>query len=133
LLFNKDNEQVKFCSPVSGEVTHIIRGEKRRILEVRVLADKEIKYEDFGAANPEHLKREEIIEKLTTSGCFPFFKQRPYNVVADPNIVPRDIFISGFDSAPLAPDMGLIMQGLEKDFSTGVAALSKLTSGKVHI
>ena len=133
LFFNKDNEQVQVCSPVSGEVTHIIRGDKRKILEVRVRADKAIKYMDFGSANPEHLKRDEIISKLMASGCFPFFKQRPYNVVADPMVVPKAIFISGFDSAPLAPDMALIMQGQEKEFSTGIAALAKLTSGKVHL
>ena len=133
LLFNKDEESVKFTSPVSGEVAQVIRGEKRKILEVRVLADKEIKYEDFGTADPVSLDREAIIEKLTASGCFAFFKQRPYNVVAQTSKTPKAIFISGFDSAPLAPDMDMLLEGSEKEFQAGVDALAKLTDGKVHL
>lgn len=133
LLFNKDNEQVKFCSPVSGEVAQIVRGAKRRILEVRVLADKEINYEDFGAADPISIDREEIINKMTASGCWAFLKQRPYNVVANPSAQPKAIFISGFDSAPLAPDMGLLLDGQEKEFQAGINALAKLTPGQVHL
>lgn len=133
LLFNKDDVSVKFTSPVSGEVAQVVRGEKRRILEVRVLADKETTYEDFGAADPVELERDAVIEMLATSGCFAFFKQRPYNVVAETSKTPKAIFISGFDSAPLAPDMDLLLEGNEKEFQTGVDALAKLTDGKVHL
>lgn len=133
LLFDKDKEQVKFCSPVSGEVAQVVRGAKRRILEVRVLADKETRYQDFGSADPIELEREAIIEKMAASGCWPFFKERPYNIVADPAKTPKAIFISGFDSAPLAPDLGLLLEGNEKEFQTGIDAISKLTSGQVHI
>ena len=133
LLFNKDDEAVKLTSPVSGEVAQIVRGAKRRILEVRVLADKKIKYEKFGKADPIELAREEIVEKLASSGCFAFFKQRPYNVIADTSKTPKAIFISGFDSAPLAPAMSMLLDGNEKEFQIGVDALAKLTSGKVHL
>lgn len=133
LFYNKDTEQVKFCSPVSGEVAQVVRGAKRRILEVRVLADKETEYEDFGAADPLELEREQIVEKMAASGCWPFLKQRPYNVVADPEKTPKAIFISGFDSAPLAPDMATLLEGQEEDFQTGINALAKLTSGQVHL
>ena len=133
LLFNKDDVSVQFTSPVSGEVAQIVRGAKRRILEVRVLADKEITYNDFGAADPIELDRSAIIEKMAISGCWAFLKQRPYNVVAETSQTPKAIFISGFDSAPLAPDMGKILEGNEKEFQAGVNALAKLTSGKVHL
>lgn len=133
LLFNKDAEQVKFCSPVSGEVAQIVRGAKRRILEVRVLADKEIKYVDFGPAKPSDLERDAIIEKLTLSGCWPLIRQRPYNVVANTEIIPKNIFISGFDSAPLAPDIEKLIEGEENNLQAGIDALSKLTSGKIHV
>jgi Na+-transporting NADH:ubiquinone oxidoreductase subunit A len=133
LLFDKDHEQVKFCSPVSGEVAQVVRGAKRRLMEVRVLADKEIQYEDYGAADPVSLEREQIIEKMTASGCWPFLKQRPYNVVADPDRDPKAIFISGFDSAPLAPDVAKLLEGEEEAFQTGINALAKLTSGQVHL
>ncbi len=133
LLFNKDDEQIKFCSPASGEVAQIVRGDKRRILEVRVLADKKTKYEDFKADDPVTLDREQVIEKMAASGCWAFLKQRPYNVVAQPSKTPKAIFISGFDSAPLAPDLGVLLEGNEKEFQTGINALAKLTSGQVHL
>ena len=133
LFFDRDNEQIKFCSPVSGEVAQIVRGAKRRILEVRVLADKENKYLDFGAADPSSLDREQVVEKLTASGCWPMIRQRPYNVVASVDRIPKAIFISGFDSAPLAPDMNFLLDGQEKEFQAGIDALSKLTDGAIHL
>ncbi len=133
LLFNKDLEAMKFCSPVSGEVVGVIRGEKRRILEVRVLADKKTKYEDFGSADPHSLDREGVIAKMMASGVWPMLKQRPYNVLANPEVTPKAIFISGFDTAPLAPDLGIILNGQEKEFQAGVDALAKLTNGPVHL
>ncbi|MEO1021260.1 MAG: Na(+)-translocating NADH-quinone reductase subunit A [Bacteroidota bacterium] len=133
LLFSKDDEQVKLTSPVSGEVAQIVRGEKRRILEVRILADKTIEHEDFGIADPKESERDEIIEKLTASGCWAFFRQRPYNILAETSKTPKAIFISGFDSAPLAPDLNLLLQGNEKEFQTGVDALAKITTGSVHL
>lgn len=133
ILHDKDHDQIKFCSPVSGEVAQVVRGAKRKILEIRILADKETKYEDFGAADPKGLSREEIINKVTASGCWPFFKERPYNVVANPEEEPKAIFISGFDSAPLAPRMQTLLEGQEKEFQTGINALQNLTSGKIHL
>lgn len=133
LFYDRENEQVKFCSPVSGEVAQVVRGAKRKILEVRVLADKETRYEDFGAADPSSLNREEIVDKLTASGCWPFIRQRPYNIVADTAKEPKAIFIAGFDSAPLAPDFDLLLEGQEEEFQAGINALSKLTSGKIHL
>ena len=133
LLFNKDLEAMKFCSPVSGEVVAVVRGAQRRILEVQVLADKKTKYEKFGAAEPHELAREAIVEKMLESGVWPMLKQRPYNVVANPDVTPKAIFISGFDTAPLAPDLGMILEGQEKEFQAGIDALAKLTDGPVHL
>ena len=133
LLFNRDREQIKFCSPVSGEVAEIVRGEKRKLLEVRILADKEIQYVDFGAADPTALEREAVKEKLLASGCWPFIKQRPYNIVANPERTPKSIWISCFDTAPLAADLDFVVHGMENEFQTGINALAKLTDGKVHL
>ena len=133
LLFKKDDEAVKLTSPVSGEVAQIVRGAKRRILEVRILTDKKIKYEKFKKDDPIKLDRHAIVSKLAKSGCFAFFKQRPYNVVAQTSKTPKAIFISGFDSSPLAPDMGMLLDDNDKEFQTGIDALAKLTSGKVHL
>ena len=133
LLFNKDLEAMKFCSPVSGEVVAIVRGAQRRILEVRVLADKKTKYEKFGAVDPHTIAQEAIIEKMLESGVWPMLKQRPYNIVANPDITPNAIFISGFATGPLAPNMSIILEGQEKEFQAGIDALAKLTDGPVHL
>ncbi len=133
LLFNREQEAVKFCAPVSGEVVEIVRGEKRKLLEVRILADKETKYHDFGTANPESLSGDDVKKRLLESGCWPFIKQRPYNIVANPERTPKHIYISCFDSAPLACENDFTVHGFEKEFQTGVNALAKLTEGKVHL
>ncbi len=133
LFFNKEIEEVLFTSPVSGEVTEIVRGEKRKILEVRVKADAEIQYESFKQADPNSLSREEIKENMLKSGVWPFIKQRPYDVIANPNDVPKSIHITAMDTAPLAPDYGFIAHGRKEEFQAGLDALVKLTDGKVHL
>lgn len=133
IFFNKDRDSVTFGAPVSGEVAEVVRGEKRRILEVRILADKELRYREFGAADPSALSRDEVKGKILSAGMWPLIKQRPYNIVANPDRVPRDIWVSCFDSAPLAPDADFVVHGQEEEFQTGVKALMQLTDGKVHL
>src|SRR3990167_6684914 len=133
LFYNKDNEAVKISSPVSGEVVEILRGEKRVVLEIKILADRQIKYAPFKKSNPNNLDREEIVELLLNSGVWPFIRQRPYGIVANPSESPKSIFISAFDSNPLAPDNDFIMSGNEINFQTGLDTLRKLTSGKIHL
>ena len=133
LFFDKANEAIKFTSPVSGEVVEIVRGEKRKILEIKILADKEIRYQSFNKSNPKELSRENIIETLLASGAWPFIRQRPFGTIADPAGKPKSIFISAFDSNPLAPDLDFIMQNCASDFQAGLDVLQKLTEGKVHL
>ena len=133
LFCDKNNEAVLFCSPVSGEVIDILRGEKRKILEIKILADKEISYVDFGKSNPADLNREAIIQALLNGGVWPFIRQRPLGIIANPNDTPKSIFISAFDSSPLAPDYDFMLQGQGEAFQTGLTALQKLTTGKVHL
>ena len=104
VFFNKANEEMKFPSPVSGEVKDIIRGEKRKILAVQIQADKEQQFFDFGAKDPKTMKAEEVKNHLLASGCWPFIKQRPYDVIANSKKTPKAIFISAYASAPLAAD-----------------------------
>lgn len=133
LFFDKKNEDVKFTSPVSGVMRDIVRGERRRILEV-VLDAKGDDYVDFGKADPEKLKVEEIKEKLLESGLWPAIRQRPYHIIANPQESPRSIFVSGFDTAPLAADMDYIMELIPKDdYLAGIKVLKKLTEGKVYL
>ena len=133
LFLDKTNEAIQFCSPVSGEVIEIIRGEKRKILEVKLLADKEISYVAVNKADPADLSREDIIKALLNSGIWPFIRQRPFGIIADPNQTPKSVFISAFDSSPLAPDNNFIMRDDSEDFQTGLNVLRKLTDRKVHL
>ncbi len=131
LFFDKENSDVIMVSPVSGEVAEVKRGEKRKILEVKVLADKEIKYKDFGAWQGG--SREELVDRLLKMGLWAFIKQRPYGVIANPKDSPRDIFISTFDTSPLAPDIAFLISEDKKFFQKGIDALKMLTDGNVHI
>ena len=133
LYHDKNREQVLFTSPVSGTVKEIRRGEKRRLLEVIVESDGENQGVDFGKADPALLSREEIIDKILKSGIWPVLRQRPFNIIANPAETPKTIVIPAFDTAPLAPDFNFIVTGEAKAFQTGITALAKLTSGKVHL
>jgi len=133
LFFSKADEKVKFASPVSGVVQDITRGERRRILDIRIKADDEDVYKDFGIRRPEDMTPEEVKQHLSEAGCLPYFIQRPYDVVAYSGDTPKSIFVSTFSSAPLAPDPLFAMKGMEEDFQTGVNVLAKLTPGKVHL
>lgn len=133
LFYDKNNESIKFCSPVSGEIVEIVRGDKRRILEIKILADREIKYLSFTKNNPADLSREEITAALLNSGAWPFIRQRPFGIVANPGDKPKSIFISAFDSNPLAPDINFIMQQQDMNFQAGLDALKKLTDGNIHL
>jgi Na+-transporting NADH:ubiquinone oxidoreductase subunit A len=133
LFFDKYRENIKFTSPVSGTVKEIRRGAKRVLLEVAIEADSTQQYEDFGRADVNSLKREEIIEKMLVSGVWPLIRQRPYTVIADPQDDPKAIFVSGFDTAPLAPDDDLIVHNQGEAFQTGLNVLKKLTSGAIYL
>ena len=133
LFFNKKIENMMFVSPVSGELIEIERGARRRILTIKILADKSQeqlthKTMDLGKASATEIKK-----FLLKSGCWPFIKQRPYDLIANPETTPKAIFVSGFSSAPLAADMDYVLQGKEKELQAALSALSKLTPGSVHV
>jgi Na+-transporting NADH:ubiquinone oxidoreductase subunit A len=133
LLFDKKNPDVKYVSPVSGEVIAVNRGDRRSIANVVILADKVQQYRALNAPNPDTCSREELVNFLLDSGGWSFLRQRPFDVVASTIEVPENIFISTFDTAPLAPDLNLVMVGKEAAFQRGLDVLGKLTSGKVWL
>jgi Na+-transporting NADH:ubiquinone oxidoreductase subunit A len=133
ILYDKNNPAIKIVSPVSGEVFSINRGEKRKLLSIVISAGKDTGYLNFGKSDVPQLTAEEIKQRLCEAGIFPFIRQRPYGYGASPSDTPRDIFISGIYSAPLAPSLDLILKDQEVDFQTGLDALVKLTSGKVYL
>jgi len=133
IFYSKDNELIKFVSPVSGTLTKIERGAKRVITTLLIEADAQDSFRDFDVLNPDSSSAEAIKSRLLESGCWPFIMQRPYAVVANTEQEPRDIFISAFSSAPLANDCDFSLQNKEKELQAAVTALSKLTKGQVHV
>ncbi|UBM61804.1 Na(+)-translocating NADH-quinone reductase subunit A [Candidatus Sulfidibacterium hydrothermale] len=133
LFYDKYREDIYFTSPVSGTVSEIRRGAKRKLLEVIIEPDGKNDALDFGAGSPAEMKREAIIEKLLKSGLWPFLRQRPYSIVAQPKETPKAIFVPAFDSAPLAPDFDLMVHGKGEEFQAGLDVLAQLTDGKVYL
>ena len=133
LFYSKSDERILFPSPVSGKVVEVIRGARRKVLAMKIAADSTQEYKDFGTKDAATMSAEEVKNHLFTSGCWPFVKQRPYDVVANPNQAPKAIFVSAYASAPLAADLDFTLAGKEAELQAAIMAISKLTDGKVHV
>ncbi|TAK48227.1 MAG: Na(+)-translocating NADH-quinone reductase subunit A [Saprospiraceae bacterium] len=133
LFYDKTESAVKYVSPVSGEVIAVNRGARRSIVEVVILADKEQQYRQLPAFDPEKNSREKLVDFLLDTGGWSLLRQRPYDIVAQPEFVPGNIFISTFDTAPLAPDLNVVVEGRGIAFQKGLDVLAKLTTGKVYL
>lgn len=134
LFFDKKRDNIKYAAPVSGEIIAVNKGQKRSIAEVVILADKEQRYRSYDLPSLD-APREELVSFLLESGVWPMITQRPYQVVANPVDDPKSIFISTFDTAPLAPDFNFVARQGDNDkaFQKGLDVLNKLTSGTVHL
>lgn len=133
LFYSKSDERILFPSPVSGTVTEIVRGARRRVLSMKIEADAKQSHKDFGKQKVADLDEAGVKNHLLVAGCWPFIKQRPYDIVANPNVAPKAIFISAYASAPLAADYSYTLQDKEEELQTAITAISKLTKGKVHV
>ena len=130
VYFDKNKPTVQFCSPVSGEVTEIRRGEKRKILEIIISSDKASTAKKF---SPKLGSRQEVIDSLCESGMWPFIKQRPFDIMANPSDMPKSIFVTGFNTEPLTADFDYSLYGQDADFQKGLDVLSALTDGSVYL
>jgi Na+-transporting NADH:ubiquinone oxidoreductase subunit A len=133
VLADKMSQNILFASPVSGTVAEVVRGEKRKLLEVRIKADAEQEYVDFGVKNVADLSAEQIKEALLAAGLWPAINQRPYGIVANPEVKPKAIFVSAFNTAPLAADAEYALAEDYEHIQTAIDALGKLTDGGVHL
>ncbi|MEG1574178.1 MAG: Na(+)-translocating NADH-quinone reductase subunit A [Bacteroidales bacterium] len=133
LMCDKNRPEIQFVSPVSGDIVAVNRGERRKVLNIVVKSDGKSEAVDFGAFNIASIDRDQVKSILLNAGLFPFIKQRPYDIIANPTDTPRDIFVTAFDSAPLAPDFNLVLKREEKALQAGIDALAKLTDGKVYL
>jgi len=131
LFVDKNHPEVKFVSPVSGVITAVTRGERRKVLSITVAAAKEQEYVEFGKKEVSAMNGEQVKDALLEAGLFAFFIERPYAVTANPDATPKAIFVSAFDKNPLAADFEYVLQGQEKDFQTGLDALAKIA--KTHL
>ena len=126
LFVDKKYPEMKFASPISGTVKAVVRGDRRKVLYVKVKADDTQQFVDFGIKDIEKLDGEAIKEALLASGLFSFIQQLPYAVTTTPDTMPKAIFVSAFRDMPLASDFEVELKGNEKDFQTGLTALSKI-------
>lgn len=133
LFFDKYHPEIQYTAPIGGKVVSVNRGERRKILEIVIETDVNAGAVEFKKADPKNLSGDEVKELLLQSGMWPFIKRRPYGVIASPDEKPLSIYISTFDTAPLAPDYNFIMKDQLGTFQTGIDALTRLTSGKVHL
>ena len=133
VLVNKESPAIRFTSPVSGVVEAVVRGDKRKLLEVRIKADATQEYVDFGVQKPASMGAEQIKSLLLESGLWATLVQRPYGIIANPEVKPKAIFISAFNTAPLAADLDFALEGEFDNVQTAVNALAKLTDGGVHV
>ena len=126
LFINKQYPEVKFASPVSGTVREVVRGERRKVLCVRVDADEKQEYVDFGKKDVDKMTGEQVINALLEAGIFGYINQLPYAVSTNPSVQPKAIFVSALRDKPLACDFEYEVEGQLADFQTGITALSKI-------
>lgn len=131
LFVDKNCPEVKFASPVSGEVTAVVRGDRRKVLCVKVKADEQQEFVDFGKKDVASLSGEDVKNALLEAGLFGYINQLPYAVVANPADTPKAIFVSGLRDMPLDGDFQFEVTGQENDWQTGLTALSKMA--KVYL
>ena len=131
LFADKNRPQILFTAPVGGTVGAIVRGEKRKIMEIRIECDHHLAPLHFAARKAEDLTREQIVDTLLVSGCWPNLIQRPYGIIANPEQTPRAIFVSAFDTAPLAPDLEFILEGQQEMLQYGIDILNRLSPDAV--
>ena len=133
LFYDKNAPEIQFASPVSGELVAIERGDRRKILSIRILADKDQQYLKHQKLPINKASREEVLRYLLNTGLWPFIKQRPFDLIADPKQIPKAIFVSGLNTGPLNTDLDFVLKGSEEKLQAALSALKKLTPGAVHV
>lgn len=133
LFVDKNHPELKFVSPVSGVVTSVERGSRRKVLNIIVEEATEQDYEEFGKKDVSSMDADSVRTSLLDAGLFAFIRQRPYDIIANPTNSPKAIFISAFDSHPLAPDFEFALKGEEANFQTGLDTLAKIANVYLNI
>ncbi|NJN41539.1 MAG: Na(+)-translocating NADH-quinone reductase subunit A [Flammeovirgaceae bacterium] len=136
IFHDKRYDKVFHVAPVSGEIVEINRGAKRKLLEIKILADKNVEFvnhKKYSVSEIANLSVNEARDLMLKSGVWPNLVQRPFGIMADPEVRPKSIFISAFDTHPLAPEYGILFKGQDHHFQVGLDILRKFTEGNIHI
>ena len=133
LFFDKNRPQLQVTSPVSGVVAAIRRGEKRRLLAIEITTANNLEYEPIEVPDLKNASRQELVDVLLHSGLWTLIMQRPYGLIADPERTPKCVCISGFDTAPLAPDMNFVLKDERHNLQKGIDVLKAVSGATVHL
>ena len=133
LFVNKQYPEVRFASPVSGTVREVVRGDRRKVLCVKVDADAQQSFVDYGKKDVACMDGQAVISALLEAGLFGYINQLPYAISTNPSVLPKAIFVSALRDKPLAADFQYEVRGQEQDFVTGIAALSKIAKTYVGL
>lgn len=130
IFHSKIDPTMNIVSPISGTVREVVRGERRKVMKIILDADEVIDYKAFDTKTQGDADKTK--ELLLTSGMWTYIKQRPYDVIANPHKKPKAIFISTFDTAPLAPDYEYVLKEQMDDFQKGIDTLL-LFCKRIHL
>ncbi|MFA7116781.1 MAG: Na(+)-translocating NADH-quinone reductase subunit A [Bacteroidales bacterium] len=133
IFHDKTRPEIKFTSPISGTVEKIIRGEKRKLLNIIIKDNGKKEYINYKLPKPAEVTKEQALETLLSSGLWAGIKQRPYGIIPNPKETPKDIFISGFSTAPLGPDLDYSLREDFENIQTAVNILKLFTTGDIHL
>ncbi len=130
IMYDKNNPEIKLVSPISGTVESVARGERRKIESVSIVSDRKNTPKKFPIENLQSIS--DIKALLMASGLWAMIRKRPFDIIPSPDDMPRDIFVTAFDSSPLAPDYEFILNGKRNELEAGANILAKLTDGKIY-
>jgi len=136
LFYNKKVPDLQFCAPAAGKITAIDYGPRRALQRVVIERSEQDEAETFTKYSADQVRgvaREEILKNLLQSGFLALIRQRPFSRIADPEVTPKSIFVNGMNTAPFLPALDVAVQGHELEFQAGLNALTRLTSGAVHL
>ena len=132
IFHDKNDESIKIVSPVSGKILEIVRGAKRKILNIIINREGD-SIVNFKIPNLSSISKDKILQLLVDSGSLAFIRQRPYNIIARPNRPPKSIFVSIHSTAPYAADYDFILKKRMDEFQNGVNVMSKLIGKPINL
>lgn len=129
LFHDKTDPDICVVSPVAGTIEKIVRGDRRKLCKIVITPDDKF---DTSISHDTTSQPKDIERLIKRSGLWAMMRQRPYDIVPH-TTMPRDIFITSFDSAPLAPDLSLYIHDKSNEIQKGINTLKSLTTGNIYI